>query len=141
MTHPLSVRFHRSDVLERLKVEASSRRVSTSALAEEIIEEGLRLRRHPLIVFRDGASGRRAGLIDGPDVWEVVGGIVGGDVPVAQRVERAVSVFGLAPERVAVALDYYAAYPAEIDDAIAANVAAAEESEEIWRRRRRLLAG
>ena len=141
MTHPLSVRFHRSDVLERLKVEASSRRVSTSALAEELIEEGLRLRRHPLIVFREGASGRRAALIDGPDVWEVVGGIVRGDVPVAERVERAVSVFGLAPERVSAALDYYAAYPEEIDDAIAANVAAAEESEELWRRRRQLLAG
>jgi hypothetical protein len=141
MTHPLSVRFHRADVLERLKVEAASRRVSTSALAEELIEEGLRLRRHPLIVFRDGASGRRAGLIDGPDVWEVVGGIVGGDVPVIDRVERAVSVFGLSRERVDAALDYYATFPDEIDEAIAVNVAAAEESEEIWRRRRRLLAG
>ena len=141
MAHPLSVRFHRSDVLERLKVEASSRSVSTSALAEELIEEGLRLRRHPLIVFRDGASGRRAGLVDGPDIWEVIGGIVGGDVPVADRVERAVSIFGLAPQRVAAVLDYYAAFPGEIDDAIAANVAAAEESEETWRRRRQLLAG
>jgi hypothetical protein len=141
MTHPLSVRFRNADVLERLKAEASSRRVSTSALAEELIEEGLRQRHHPLIVFRDGASGRRAGLIDGPDVWEVVGGIVGGDVPVAERVGRAVSVFGLAPERVAAALDYYGAYSEEIDDAIAANVAAATESEEIWRRRQQLLAG
>lgn len=128
-------------MIERLKTEASSRRLSTSALAEELIEEGLRLRRHPSIVFRDGASGRRAGLIDGPDVWEVIGGIIGGDVPVAERVARAVSLFGLAPERVAAALDYYAAYPEEIDDAIAVNAAAAEESEEIWRRRRQLLAG
>jgi hypothetical protein len=141
MSHPLSVRFHRSDLLDRLKVEASSRSVSTSALAEELIEEGLRLRRHPLIVFRDGASGRRAGLVDGPDIWEVVGGIVGGDVPVVNRVERAVSIFGLTPERVTAAVDYYAAYPEEIDGAIAANVAAAEESEEIWRRRQQLLAG
>src|ERR1700722_8391319 len=106
MTHPLSVRFHRSDVLERLKVEALSRSVSTSALAEELIEEGLRLRRHPLIVFRHGVSGRRAGLVDGPDVWEVIGGIVGGDVSVDDRVDWAVSIFGLAPERVAAALDY-----------------------------------
>jgi hypothetical protein len=141
MSHPLSVRFHRSDLLERLKDEASSRSVSTSALAEELIEEGLRIRRHPLIVFRDGVSGRRAGLVDGPDVWEVIGGIVGGDVPVIDRVERAVSIFGLAPERVSAALDYYATYPEEIDGAIAANVAAAEELEEIWRRRQQLLAG
>ncbi|MGH2930680.1 MAG: hypothetical protein ACRDL8_20925, partial [Solirubrobacteraceae bacterium] len=26
---------------------------------------------HPLITFRDGPTGRRAGLIGGPDVWEV----------------------------------------------------------------------
>lgn len=27
---------------------------------------------HPDIVFRDGPSGRRAGIVGGPDVWEVV---------------------------------------------------------------------
>jgi hypothetical protein len=27
---------------------------------------------HPGIVFRDGPTGRRAGLAAGPDVWEVV---------------------------------------------------------------------
>jgi len=27
---------------------------------------------HPLIPFRDDPTGRRAGLIGGPDVWEVV---------------------------------------------------------------------
>jgi hypothetical protein len=26
---------------------------------------------HPMITFRDGPTGRRAGLISGPDVWEV----------------------------------------------------------------------
>ena len=26
---------------------------------------------HPLITFRDGPAGRRAGLVGGPDVWEV----------------------------------------------------------------------
>lgn len=51
------------------------------------------------------------------------------------------SIFGLAPELVTAALDYYAAYPEEIDGAIAANIAAAEEAEEIWRRRQQLLAG
>lgn len=141
MSHPLSVRFHRSDVLDRLKVEATTRRISTSALAEELIDEGLRSRRHPLIVFRDGATGRRAGLVDGPDVWEVVGGLVGGDVPVDDRIERAVELFGLAPDHVAAAVDYYAAYPDEIETEIAGNVAAAEAAEHVWRRRQRLLAG
>ena len=86
MVTPVSIRFRRAEVAERLKAEAGARNVSTSALAEELIEEGLRARRHPMIVFRDGASGRRAGLIGGPDVWEVVGGLVGGDVPPEDRI-------------------------------------------------------
>jgi hypothetical protein len=110
-------------------------------LAEELIEEGLRLRRHPLVVFRDGPSGRRSGLVGGPDIWEVVAGMVGGDVPVPERVTRAVDVFGLSPEQVTAALDYYAAFPEEINAEIAANAAAAAESEALWRRRQQLLAG
>ena len=34
-------------------------------------EEGARRDEHPLITFRDGPTGRRAGLVGGPDVWEV----------------------------------------------------------------------
>jgi hypothetical protein len=115
--------------------------VSSSALAEELIEEGLRTRRHPLIVFRDGPSGRRAGLIGGPDVREVIGGLVGGDVPAEARIERAVDVFGLTSQQVSAALDYYADFNGEIDGEIGANLAAADEAEAAWRRRRRLLAG
>ncbi|MDQ1360252.1 MAG: hypothetical protein QOJ44_629 [Acidimicrobiaceae bacterium] len=139
--HPLSVRFHSARVLERLKGEAAARQVSASALAEELIEEGLRQRRHPLIVFRDGATGRRAGLVGGPDVWEVIAGLVGGDVPVPQRIERAVELFNLSTEQVSAALDYYADLPEEIDAEIAANTAATEEAETLWRRRQQLLAG
>lgn len=141
MPHPLSVRFRRAEVLDRLKVEATARKLSTSALAEELIEEGLRLRRHPLVVFRDGATGRRASLLGGPDIWEVINGLVGGDVPVSERVARAVELFGLSAEQVTGALDYYAAFPEEIDAEIGANVAAAEEAEATWHRRQRLLAG
>ena len=139
--HPLSIRFRSQEALQRLKAEAAARKLSSSALAEELIEEGLRLRRHPLVVFRDGATGRRAGLVGGPDIWEVVAGMVGGDVPVPERVSRAVDLFGLSPEEVAAALDYYAAFPEEINGEIAANAAAAEESEALWRRRQQLLAG
>jgi len=34
-------------------------------------EEGAQRNRHPLITFRDGPTCRRAGLVSGPDVWEV----------------------------------------------------------------------
>jgi hypothetical protein len=136
----MSIRFRRAEVLARLKAEAATRRVSSSTLAEELIEEGLRTRRHNLVVFRDGPSGRRAGLVGGPDVWEVIGGLVGGDVPAEARIERAVDVFGLTPGQIGAALDYYADFTAEINGEIAANLAAADEAEAVWRRRQGLLA-
>ena len=90
ITHPVSVRFREARVAERLKAEAGARATSTSALAEELIDEGLRVRRHPLVCFRDGPAGRRACLVGASDVWEVIGGVVGGDVPPDERVGRAI---------------------------------------------------
>ncbi len=37
-----------------------------------VVEEWWATQRYPMIEFRDGASGRRAVLRGGPDVWEVV---------------------------------------------------------------------
>jgi len=128
-------------VLEDLKAEARARQVSSSALAEELIEEGLRSRRHPLVIFRDGPAGRRAGLAGGPDIWEVVGGLVGGDVAAADRIERAVAQFGLSSPQVGAALDYYATFTTEIYAELAANLAEADEAETAWRRRQQILAG
>jgi len=141
MAHPVSVRFRRREVAERLKAEAAARGESSSALAEELIDEGLRTRRHPLVVFRDGPTGRRAGLVGGPDVWEVVAGVVGGDVPVGERADRAVEVFALHPTQVQAALGYYAEFTEEIEAEIASNTAAADEAERLWKRRQGLLAG
>lgn len=141
MVTPVSIRFRRPEVLERLKAEAAARHVSSSALAEELIEEGLRSRRHPLVIFRDGPAGRRAALGGGPDIWEVIGGIVGSDVTPHERIERAVELFGISPHQVGAALDYYAAFTTEIDNEIATNLAVADEAEAAWRRRQDLLAG
>ena len=41
-------------------------------LAQRYIDEGMRLDRHPGIVFRDGPAGRRPVVVGGPDVWEVI---------------------------------------------------------------------
>jgi hypothetical protein len=141
MVNPVSIRFRRAEVLDQLKAEAGARHVSSSALAEELIEEGLRSRRHPLVIFRDGPTGRRAALVGGPDVWEVIGGVLGGDVPPDVRIERAVQQFGLSAQQVSAALDYYASFTSEIDDEIEANQVAADEAEAAWRRRQDLLAG
>src|SRR5438093_7710926 len=62
MANPVSVRFQQPGVVKRLKAAAAARGESSSALAEELIDEGLRIRRHPLVTFRDGPTGRRAAL-------------------------------------------------------------------------------
>jgi hypothetical protein len=137
----MSVRFHDGRLAERLKSEAQARGASASALAEELIDEGLRVRRHPLVSFRDGSAGRRASLISGPDIWEVIAGVVGGDVAPAKRIDRAVKLFGLRREQIEAALAYYAEFTEEIDFSITTNRAAADEAEALWRRQQDLLAG
>ena len=67
--------------------------------------------------------------------------IVGGDVPVADRARRAAELLGLNPAQVDAALGYYAEFTDEIDRDLAANTAAADEAEALWRRRQDLLAG
>lgn len=112
-----------------------------SSLVEQLTTEGLRMRRHPRISFRDGPGGRRAVLVGGPDLWEVIGAVVGGDVPVPDRAERAGELLGLSPAQVDAALAYYAEFTGEIDSELATNAVAADEAEALWRRRQDLLAG
>jgi hypothetical protein len=136
----MSVRFRDQEVAERLRSEATALDRSASALAEELIDEGLRTRRHPLVSFRDGPTGRRAALMGGPDVWEVVAGLVGGDVPAGDREQRAVEILGLHPPQVDAVLAYYADFTDEIDARVDANLVAAEEAEALWQRQHDLLA-
>ena len=39
---------------------------------------------HPAVLFRDGPAGRRDVLVGGPDVADVIGGLISGDVPVTR---------------------------------------------------------
>ena len=56
---------------ERLRLRARAAGESLSDRLRRYAEEGARRDEHPMITFRDGPTGRRAGLIGGPDVWEV----------------------------------------------------------------------
>ena len=56
---------------ERLRLRARAAGESLSDRLRRYAEEGARREEHPLITFRDGPTGRRAGLIGGPDVWAV----------------------------------------------------------------------
>ena len=137
MSHPTSLRLP-DEVRTRLDDE--SRRIASapSSLAVILIDEGLKMRRFPGIVFRDGPTGRRAGLARGPDVWEIVRDLKRHSVeddPVRLVSEET----GLAPELIGLAADYYALFPDEIDDRIEADAKAAEELRALAERRQRLL--
>src|ERR1700756_2318592 len=60
---------------ERLRLRARAAGETLSDRLRRYAEEGARRDEHPLITFRGGPTGRRAGLIGGPDVWEVAMGI------------------------------------------------------------------
>ncbi len=109
-------------------------------LAERYIDEGLRADRHPGIFFREGPAGRRAVVVGGPDVWEIVSAVRSapekGEPLVAAPAER----LGIGESRIRVAIRYYGEYPQEVDDWIAANDAEAERLETALVRERELLA-
>ncbi|MHB8691574.1 MAG: ribbon-helix-helix protein, CopG family [Solirubrobacteraceae bacterium] len=56
---------------EKLKLSAAAAGETLSDRLRRYAEEGARREEHPMITFRDGPAGRRAGLINGPDVWEI----------------------------------------------------------------------
>ncbi len=95
---------------------------------------------HPAIAFREGPTGRRAVLAGGPEVADVVGSIVGGDVPVEQRRARAAELLELTPSMVDAAMAYYADHTEEIDAELLERRRAADEAEAAWRHQRALLA-
>jgi hypothetical protein len=141
---PRAVRFEPA-VLERLRRYLRARPgLSASALTSRFVDEALRMEEHPGVLFRDGPSGRRAVLIGGPDVWEVVRVVQSArraepGLDVQAVVELAAGTMGLPHRKVRVALDYWAAYPDEIGQQIRDADDAERAAEERWQRERRLL--
>ena len=68
---PLSIRLPER-TLGRLADRSGRSGLAPRTLAQRYVEEGLRMDDHPLVRFAEGPSGRRARLIGGPDVWEVI---------------------------------------------------------------------
>ena len=135
----VSIRFSDAPLHERLRETARRHNVGMSTLAERLIDEGLRTEAHPLVIFRAGASGRRAVLVGGPEVADVIGAIVGGDVPVEQRRARAAALLNVSETLVEAAIAYYADFTDEIDTQLAERARRADEAEAAWRRQRALL--
>lgn len=97
-----------------------------------------------MIVFRDGPAGRRSRLIGGPDVWEVARAVRSArtaepDLDPEPLIELVSDTSGVASRLVHAAVDYWAAFPEEIDDWIDRVEAETAEAEQQWRRERALL--
>jgi len=110
-----------------------------SNLVERYIEEGLRMDKHPGIVFVEGPAGRRPALASrrGLDVWQVISTLHDNDGNVADTAE----ILRLPESDVRAALAYYADHRGAIDDWIRTNdelfeqgAAAAKRQQEAARR-------
>jgi hypothetical protein len=137
VARPTSFRLS-SDLLARLEQEASGTGMTVSALVTELLEEGLSVRRFPGVVFRDGPAGRRAGLVGGPDVWEVVRDVRATAGRGQAKIRRVAADAGLSESQVRLAVDYYAAFPDGIDARLATEERAAARLRELVTRRERL---
>ena len=128
-----------SETLRELRERSAQSGEPIVRLAQRYIDEGMRLDRHPGIVFRDGPAGRRALVVGGPDVWEMIAAARSaperGEELIAALAER----IGIPEQKVRIAIRYYAEYPEEIDRFIAMVEEEGEQLEQTLERERHLL--
>lgn len=146
MAPPSSVRFDDA-VAARLSAFVSTHPgLSASSATNLLVDEALRSHEHPLVVFRDGPAGRRARLVGGPDVWEVVRAVRSAraaepELTAAEIVSLVSDGSGVAEHLVHAAVDYWADYPDDVDAWVSRAEQEGRAAEERWHRERRLLAG
>ncbi|WP_420446016.1 hypothetical protein [Candidatus Poriferisodalis sp.] len=128
------------DLAERLRAEGEASDLPPPVLAASLIDEGLKTRQFPGIVYMDGPSGRRASLADGPDVWQVIRALH--EVPSDEHdpVETVCIEADLCVRQVRLAMQFYEAYPNEVEAKIVDNRAAAKRIDEMISERERAIA-
>jgi uncharacterized protein (DUF433 family) len=90
-----------------------------SNVTKDLLQEAIRMRRCPGIIFAEGTSGRRARIAGtGIEVWEVIAAYKS----VKEDFKRLKKAYHwLSGEQLKAALGYYAIYPKEIDRLIEQN--------------------
>ena len=118
--------------------------LSTSSAISMLVSEGLRMEQHPGVTFRDGPAGRRAVVLNGADVWQVISAVL--DVRRAEPtitphelIDAVAKATGAEAHHVRVALDYYGAHADEIDLMVRDNRDTADAWEAALARRETLL--
>jgi len=112
MSENVSVRLD-DQLAQRLRRRARAAGETLSDRLRRYVEEGARRDEHPLITFRDGPTGRRAGVTGGPDVWEIamwIDDLNGGGDPLGELEASGV----VTRAQIDAALGYRADYPDEV---------------------------
>jgi hypothetical protein len=118
---------------------------SGSSLANRFVDEALRMEEHPGVVFRGGASGRRAVLVGGPDVRAIVRAVKSVREAESDLIPGAVLALvatntGVSVRLIETAVRYWSAHPDEIDSWIADIETVELEHYTAWARQEELLA-
>jgi hypothetical protein len=128
-----------SETLGALRERSAQTGEPIVRLAQRYIDEGMRLDRHPGIVFRDGPAGRRPVVVGGPDVWEVIVAARSAPERDEQLIEAMAERMGTSVEKIRAAVRYYAEFPDEVDRWISTVEEEADRLEQVLERERRLL--
>ena len=113
------------ETIKEIEYLARASKKDFTTVANELIEEAIRVQRCPGIVFTEGVSGKRARMAGtGIEVWEVVATYRS----VGEDFERLSKCYHwLTVQQLKSALGYYRVYTAEIDAIIADNEALTPE--------------
>lgn len=132
-TKPRSVRFEPSVTKRLISYVATHPGLSAGSATNRFVDEGLRMEEHPGVFFRTGASGRRAVLVGGPDVWEVIRGVHSArsaepKLDSEEIIQLVAQTSGIPERMIRIAVSYWAAFPDEIEVQIAGAQASAKET-------------
>ena len=114
---PVSLRLT-DEMTDKVRAMAAVEHRSLAEMVRVLTEEAIKTREFPNIVFVDGPTGRRARLIRGLDVWEILEPyLVAGKDWEALRRSYPDTEEGMLRE----AVRYYERYPEEIEARVALN--------------------
>ena len=132
-------------MLERLAAYvAVHQELTMSSATSRLVDDALRAHEHPLITFKDGPAGRRARVVGGPDVWEIIGAVrsvreaepeLTGDEVLAAVAETA----GVPVPFLRAALAYWGDYPEEVNAFLDRARTEAGQAQAAWERQQELL--
>lgn len=126
------------ETIELLDAAAEGSGETRNALAERLLGQALRLDKHPLIRFQQGAAGRWQPMVVGTRLY--VHQVVATVRANSGDVKRAASYLAVSPRLVSAAVDYYADFAGEVDEDQLAAERVEDDERARWERQQRALA-